>query len=251
MSSYKKEIVKIKHHGREIHSVYYRPYSKKKCPIVIFSHGFNGTNIDFVMNSDYLAKNNIAALCIDFCGGSVNSKSDLNTDEMSIFTEKEDLCAVIEHVKSREDVDSTNIFLFGGSQGGLVSALVADEYVDVIKGLILLFPAFCIADDWSNRFPTLESIPDTHEIWGVQLGRIYFESIHKYYVFDHIGKFNKNVLIFHGDQDEIVGLDYGKRAALLYPHAAIEIFHGEGHGFSEAGNKKVSEMTYEFVKANR
>ncbi len=32
MSSYKKEIVKIKHHDREIHSVYYRPNSKEKSP---------------------------------------------------------------------------------------------------------------------------------------------------------------------------------------------------------------------------
>ncbi|WP_264191410.1 alpha/beta hydrolase family protein [Metabacillus litoralis] len=202
------------------------------------------------MNSDFLAKNDIAALCFDFCGGSVHSKSDLKTNEMSIFTEKDDLCAIIENVKNWENVDSTNIFLFGGSQGGLVSALVAEEYVEEIKGLLLLFPALCIADDWNNKFPTLESIPDTHELWGVQLGRVFFESIHGYNVFEHIGNFNKNVVIFHGDQDEIVPLDYGKKAAMVYPQAKIEIFSGEGHGFSEASNKKVSEMTLEFVKTN-
>lgn len=42
-----------------------------------------------------------------------------------------------------------------------------------------------------------------------------------------------------------------ERAAKLYPHANIEVFSGEGHGFSEASNKKVAEMTYEFVKANQ
>ncbi len=226
------------------------PNSKEKCPIVIFSHGFNGTNIEFAMNSEYLTKNGVGAFCFDFCGGSVNSKSDLKTNEMSIFTEKEDLCAVVENIKNWENVDPDNIFLFGGSQGGLVSALVADEYVEEIKGLLLLFPALCIADDWNKRFPTLESTPDTLELWGVLLGRIYFASIHDYNVFDHIGKFNKNVLIFHGDQDEIVALEYGNRAEKLYPHARIEVFPGEGHGFSEAGNKRVAEMTYEFVKTN-
>lgn len=250
MSSYQKEMVKIKHHGREIHGVSYMPNSKRKCPVVIFSHGFNGTNVDFAMNSDYLAKNDVGAICFDFCGGSINSKSDLKTDEMSIFTEKEDLSAVVETIKNWGNVDPDNIFLFGGSQGGLVSGLVADEYIEDIKGLLLLFPALGIADDWNKRFPTLDSIPDTHELWGVRLGRIYFESIHDYDVFDHIGQFNKNVLIFHGDQDEIVTLEYGKRAEMLYPHARIEVFPGEGHGFSEAGNKKVAEMTYEFVKAN-
>ncbi|MDL4839715.1 alpha/beta hydrolase family protein [Aquibacillus rhizosphaerae] len=250
MSSYQKEIIKIKHRGREIYGVSYMPNSKKKCPVVIFSHGFNGTNIDFAMNSDYLAKNGVGAYCFDFCGGSINSKSDLKTKEMTIFTEKEDLSAVVETIRNWETVDQDNVFLFGGSMGGLVSALVADEYVEEIKGLLLLFPALGIADNWNERFPTLKSIPDTHELWGVQLGRTFFESIHGYDVFDHIGEFNKNVLIFHGNQDEIVELEYGKRAEKLYPHAKIEVFPGEGHGFSDAANKKVAEMTYEFVKAN-
>lgn len=250
MSNYEKEVVKIKHQEREIYGVSYMPNTNKKCPVVIFSHGFNGTNVDFAMHSDYLAKNGVGAFCFDFCGGSVNSKSDLKTNEMSIFTEKEDLCAVIETLKNWENVDPAAIFLFGGSQGGLVSALAADEYIEDIKGLLLLFPALGIADDWNKRFPTRASIPDTQEIWGVRLGRIYFESIHGYNVFDHIGKFNKNVLIFHGDQDEIVALEYGKRAEKLYPHARMEVFPGEGHGFSETGNKRVAQMTYEFVKEN-
>ncbi|MFC4402981.1 alpha/beta hydrolase family protein [Gracilibacillus xinjiangensis] len=250
MTSYQKEIVKINHHGREIHGVSYMPTRKKKCPVVIFSHGFNGTNADFAMNSDFLAKNDVGAFCFDFCGGSIHSKSDLKTEEMSIFTEKEDLSAVMETIKNWGNVDSDNIFLFGGSQGGLVSSLVAEEYIEEIKGLLLLFPALCIAEDWNKRFPTLSVIPDIHELWGVRLGRIFFESIHDYDVFDHIGQFDKNVLIFHGDQDEIVPLEYGKKAEMLYPHARMEVFSGEGHGFSEAGNKKVAEMTYEFVKAN-
>ncbi|UOQ49780.1 alpha/beta hydrolase [Gracilibacillus caseinilyticus] len=250
MSSYQKENVKIQHQGREIHGVSYMPNSERKCSVVIFSHGFNGTNQDFAMHSDYLAQHDVGAICFDFCGGSIYSKSDLKTDEMSIFTEKEDLAAVMETIKNWKNVDPDHIFLFGGSQGGLVSALVADEYIEDIKGLLLLYPALGIADDWNKRYPTLASIPDTHELWGVRLGRIYFESIHDYDVFDHIGKFNKNVLIFHGDQDDIVSIDYGKRAEMLYPHARMEVFPGEGHGFSEAGNKKVAEMTYEFVKAN-
>ncbi|MNJ03779.1 hypothetical protein D3C73_1642420 [compost metagenome] len=69
-------------------------------------------------------------------------------------------------------------------------------------------------------------------------------------MFDHIGKFDKNVLIFHGDQDAIVALEYGRKASERYPHANIEIFQGEGHGFTEAGNNRVAEMTCEFVRAN-
>ncbi|MGN6713055.1 alpha/beta hydrolase family protein [Anaerocolumna jejuensis] len=246
--NFTKEVIQMNHHGRKIYGVSYMPNSKKRVPMVIFSHGFNGTNDSFAMHGEYLAENGIGSYCFDFCGGSVNSKSDLNTSEMTIFTEKEDLCEVLHSIKEWENVDSDNIFLFGESQGGLVSALAAEEYAADIKGVLLLFPALCIADNWNETFPTPESIPDTHMLWGVTLGRNFFESVHGYDVFDHIGSFNKNVLIFHGDEDGIVDLEYGKRAAKLYPSARIEVFRGEGHGFSEASNKRVAKMTCEFVK---
>lgn len=241
------DIVKIEHNGREIYGVSYMPKNVKKCPIVIFSHGYNGTNADFILNSRYLASNGVGAYCFDFCGGSIKSKSGLKTTEMTIFTEKEDLSAVISDVKKWDNVDTKNIFLFGGSQGGLVTALVADEHIDDVKGMILLFPAFCIADNWNERFPTLKSIPDMQELWGMNLGRSFFETIHGYDVFKHIGKFDKNILIFHGDQDDVVPLEYGQKATEVYSHVKLEVFPGEGHGFSEAGNKRVAEMTYEFV----
>ncbi|WP_416148958.1 alpha/beta hydrolase family protein [Salipaludibacillus sp. HK11] len=240
----------MKHRSRKIYGVFYMPVDRKNCPAVIFSHGFNGTNVDFAMNSEYLAGNGVGAYCFDFCGGSVNSKSDLKTSEMSLFTEKEDLCAVIDMIKDRDDVDRDNIFLFGSSQGGLVTALVTEDYIDEIKGILLLFPAFCVTDNWTATFPKIDSIPDTYEFWDVTLGRVFFESIHGYNVFEHIGNFHKNVLIFQGDQDEIATLEYGEKAAKLYPHARMEVFPGEEHGFSEAGNKKVADMTFKFVKEN-
>lgn len=248
MKTYKKNIIQIEHHGRTIYGISYMPEDIKKCPIVIFCHGFNGTNTDFATYSEYLASNGVASFCFDFCGGSVNSKSDLKTSEMSLFTEKEDLIAIIKNIKKWDPIDTNNIFVFGASQGGMVSALVADEYKEDIKGLLLLFPALCIPDNWNKKYPTLDSIPDTLEFWGVTLGRIFFETIHNFDVFSHIGKYDKNVMIFHGDQDKIVPLEYGEKAASIYPNANIEVFQGEGHGFSEAGNRRVIELTYEFIE---
>lgn len=250
MMNYTQNDVYIKHNGRTIYGVSYVPDFEGEIPFVIFSHGFNGTNADFATYGKYLAKKGIGAFSYDFCGGSVNSKSDLKTTEMTIFTEKEDLCAVIDTIRNWEHVDCDNIYLFGGSQGGLVTALAAEEYEEKVNGIFLLYPAFCIPDNWNTRFPTLESIPDTCELWGVTLGRKFFESIHKYNVYEHIGKFGKHVFIFHGDKDEIVPHAYGMRGADLYPNVSIEVFEGEGHGFSEAASKKVIEMTYEFIKKN-
>lgn len=249
MTTFKKQIIYIKHHERALYGISYLPENLEKCPIVIFSHGFNGNSTNFEQNSEYLASKGIATFCFDFCGGSVNSKSDLKTTEMTLFTEKEDLCAVIKTIKTWENIDNENIFLFGASQGGVISALVAEELKEDIKGLLLLFPAFCIPDDWNKRFPTIDSIPDIYDLWGVSLGRVFFEMIHDYDIFEHIGNYNKNVIIFHGDQDRIVPLEYGIKAANLYRNSFIEVFPEEGHGFSETGNIRVLEMTYDFVQS--
>ncbi|MDX8046832.1 alpha/beta fold hydrolase [Gracilibacillus sp. S3-1-1] len=251
MSECIKKEVTITHSERTIYGVSYMPEQVEESPIVIFSHGFNGTNKDFIMNAEYLASKGIGAFCFDFCGGSNFSKSDLKTTEMTIFTEKEDLVAIIETISDWETVDEDSIFLFGGSQGGLVSALAAADYNEKIKGLLLLFPAFNIPDNWNEKFPTLASIPETWEVWDVTLGKPFFASIHNFDPFEHIGKYDKNVWIFHGDEDEVVPMEYGKRASKLYPRAELEVFNGEGHGFSDDGNLKVVERAYQFVLANK
>lgn len=250
MREFNKEVIKIEHRGRKIHGVSYMPISEKNCPFVIFSHGFNGTNADFTLHSEYLAAKGVGSYCFDFCGGSVNSKSDLRTIEMTLFTEKEDLCAVIDTIKQWDNVDHDNIFLFGASQGGLVTALAAEDYKREIKGILLLYPAFCIPDDWNERFPTIDSIPDSVDLCKVMLGKEYFETIHDYRVFEQIGDFQQQVLIFHGDQDEIVPLKYGEKATERYINSRLVVFPGEGHGFSEQGTNRMVEMTYEFVIAN-
>ncbi len=247
----KTELLRIPHHNRELVGDFYLPETDTPCPIVIFSHGFNGSGKDFSMNSRLLAEHNIAAFSYDFCGGSVNARSSMATTSMTIFTEMEDLCAVIDFMKKDSRIDENNIFLFGASQGGFVSALTADERPKDIRGLLLLYPALCIPDDWNQRFPKLSDIPETLELWDMTLGYPFFASLHDFHTFDHIGKFHRNVLVIHGDLDEIVASEYAEKLPAIYAHASLEVFPGEGHGFSDAGNQRVAEMTLTFVGENR
>ncbi|MDE6924035.1 MAG: alpha/beta fold hydrolase [Acetatifactor sp.] len=238
--------ITIKHHGRNISGKVYLP-EKDKYPIVVFSHGFNGAGDDFRIPAESLAKNGIAALTYDFCGGALNSKSDMQTHEMTVFTEKEDLTSVLSTVEAWENIDSNNIFLFGASMGCLVSTLVAEEHAHEIKGMILLFPALCVADNWNERFPSVDAIPQQYDVWGVPLGKSFFETLHGFDIFENIGKYSGNVLIMHGDKDDIVPVEYSERAREIYQNSRLEIFHGEGHGFSVAGNDKVIQMLIEFI----
>lgn len=241
--------ISVEHHGRRVLGTLYLP-EKIPCPMVIFSHGFNGIGDDFTYHAEVLEKNGIGSFTYDFCGGSLRSKSDMQTTEMTIFTEKEDLSAVLDTIKSRDDVDRNHIFLFGGSMGGLVTALTAEEKEDSMKGMILLFPAFCVADDWNQRFPKIEDIPDTYNVWGVPLGRCFFESLHGFNILDNIGKYRKNVFIMHGDKDTVVSMEYSKKAHARYSHSRLEIFPGEGHGFSANGNNRMTNMLVDFIKQN-
>lgn len=241
--------ITITHHGRNISGNAFLP-DKEKYPFVVFSHGFNGSGDNFRIEAETLAKNGIGSFTYDFCGGALDSKSDMHTYEMTVFTEKEDLFAVLNTVRTWQNVDNNSIFLFGASMGGLVSALAAEEYADEIKGMILLYPALCVADDWNERFPDVDDIPQMYDVWGVPLGKCFFETLHGFDVFGNIGKYSGDVLIMHGDKDNIVPAEYSERAQEIYKNSCLEIFQGEGHGFSAAGNDRMTQMLIEFIISN-
>ena len=239
--------IKIRHHDRTVDGTFYMPEGKKQFPVVIFSHGYNGYKTDFDRSARYFAANGTGAFCYTFCGGSMRDQSGFPTTEMTLFTEKEDLEAVIAELKIWDCVATENVYLFGASQGGMVSALAAEEKQADIAGLILLYPAFCIADNWNERFKNSEDIPDQEELWGMTLGRKFFESIRNFNIKEQIGKFGKNVLMMHGAEDQIVPLDYSIRASEWYKNARIEVFQKEGHGFSEDGNRRMEAMALYFL----
>ena len=164
---------------------------------------------------------------------------------MTLFTEEEDLTAIVNEVKKWTETDK--IFLFGASQGGMVSALTAENMEEDIQGLILLYPALCILDNWQERFPKEEDIPDCEELWGMMLGRKFFEAIHGRKLWQLIGKYSNNVLIMHGTEDAVVPYAYAEWAEKTYRNARLETFAHEGHGFSEEGNRRMEAMAMYFL----
>lgn len=244
------QYMKVSHHDRQVDGILYEPKGMDKYPIVIFSHGYNGHKTDFESTATYLAEHGIGAFTFTFCGGSTRDESGMPTTQMTIFTEIDDLQAVISFVKNLEQVDVNHIFVFGGSQGGLVTALAADEMSEEIKGMILLYPAFCIAENWNQRFPNIEDIPEEEVLWDMKLGRIFFESIHGFDVYEHIGKYRNHILVMHGDQDLIVNQAFSEKLTKCYKKIRLEVFEGEGHGFSAKGTERMTRMLYEFIKEN-
>lgn len=238
----------IKEDGKEIYGKLYKPKAEGVYPAIILSHGYNGTNADFVTDCKYFARNGYVAYAFDFCGGSTRSKSAGASTDMTIFTEKEDLLIVFHYIKTLDIVNSERVFLFGGSQGGLVTALAAEECRDEVSAMILYFPAFNIPDDWRKNYASEASIPEVVDFWGLKLGGVFFKSMRDFYTFDNIGLFDKDVLIVQGDKDAIVPMSYVERAEKHYKNAELVVLQGEGHGFTPSGGKKARELVLEFMK---
>lgn len=245
----KEETLLIKNGERTIFGVLSRPADgKKKQPVAIVAHGFNGGH---AFGKNYFSTlNSIGYQCytFDFPCGSTYSQSDPNTMNMSIKDEQSDLQAIVSYFKKQPDVDASRIVLIGESQGGLVSALVAADKPKDVSKLILVFPALCIPDNWNARYPRLEDIPDTTRLWNVPMGRRFFTEIRDLKPYDEIGKYKKPVLIVHGDADPIVPIEYSSRAAEVYKNAKLHTIPNAGHGFKPNELQQSMEWIKEFLK---
>ncbi len=238
----------ILHHGREVYGVLRRPAGAGPFPLVILSHGYGGCYRDFEPLAALLAGYGVASYRFDFCGGSPRAKSGMDTRQMSVLTETEDLCAVVDRLCREETVDAERVFLFGGSQGGFVSALAAEERKEQIRGMMLLYPAFCIPDDWRERYPVGTEAPESLDFWDVTLGSAYVLAAREMDLDKRIGGYQGPVLICHGDQDEIVNLRYARWAEQRYKDAALEVFPGEGHGFSPEADSLLEGRVLAFLR---
>ena len=236
----------IENGSRRIYGELFTPQNaKKNGPIAIIAHGFNGT-FDYGRNYyDVMDRLGYRCYTFDFPCGSVRSRSDNNTLNMSILDEQSDLRAIVNYFHSK---GHQHIVLIGESQGGLVSALTAAQMKDKVSQLVLVFPALCIPQNWRARYPKLSDIPEVTELWGVKMGRRFFEEIHDMNTFDIIGKYRGPVLIVQGDKDQVVLIEDSKRAQKLYKDARLHIIPGAGHGFKPKEFQEEAEQLEKFLK---
>ncbi|MBO6189265.1 MAG: alpha/beta fold hydrolase [Alloprevotella sp.] len=213
----------------------YRPAgSEGRLPLLVLAHGF-GANHEVVQPyAEAMARQGFLCYIFDFCGGSRVSRSDGRTDQMSAFTERADLVSILAQLRERSDVDTTRVVLLGESQGGLVSAMTAAECAPLVSRLVLLYPAFNIPFDAVRRFPRPEDMPETYDIWGMHLGRVYGACFYGYDVWADIMRYTGPTLILHGNRDRVVPARYGLEAAARYRDAQFHTIAGSDHGFHGA-----------------
>ena len=220
----------------KIYGNLYKPenYSEDNSyPLIIMSHSANvnsDTLNSYAKRSAYLG---YLVYTFDFPGSSSSSRS-TNIDLCTIFTEIDNLSFIVEYFSTITYVNE--IYLFGTSQGGLVSSVVADEKEDLISGLILFYPAY--------------NIPELILKYPSSSDASYVEQLKDYDVYEHIGKFKKDVLIVHGTSDFIVPYSYSKRADELYENSTLYLVEGANHGFNKENqyfNNNYDELTWSYA----
>lgn len=243
---YKTEELHCREEEKDISGTLYTPENgRTKHPAVILSHGYNCIGSDMQDMAKKLAKNGIIAYTFDYCGGSTRSKSSGESVDMSIETEQEDLRQVIDMIAGLDIVDADNIYLYGESQGGFVAALTGAEMPDRIAGMFLIYPAFCIVDQWLAMDPATMTEPFDF-MGGMKLSKTFYDGVPRYDVYEHIKAFTNPVLIYQGDKDAVVSVSYAKKIDEAFPDSSLTIVEGGGHGFSGKNRKLVLEGVVDF-----
>lgn len=222
---------------------------------VIMSHAFMMNQKVMKKYAVALAKEGYVVYTYDFCGGAIFGKSDGGFSDMSIDTEKEDLKAVMDYVENISYVDKNKLILFGASQGGFVSCLIAAQYKESIDKLILLYPALCIPDDArKGKMQMVEFDPDNIRETLVskpfKFSYQYPESAININIFEEIKKIDVPIFMIHGDHDKIVDVKYAVKAIEASENKASDlvILEGAGHGFDKKQFRKAMNYLIEYLK---
>lgn len=235
MSEYKIEDVTIEHDGKSIHGKTYLPKDAedgKRVPLVIIANGLGSNMESSGKYAHELAKRGYAAFCFDFCGGHGSSSSGDPLD-MTLFSEQMDMETVYDQLSVLPYVDLNNVFLMGMSAGAAVASLVAASKSNLIKGLMLLYPAFSIPTDVRRLYPSRDDLPGSAVLFGdIEVGHGFLETMHDFDFYNVIGLYRGPVLILHGMEDDLVASGFSVRAVNTYANANLDIIAGVGHGFT-------------------
>ena len=219
--------------GKDIYARAFVPDVEGRVPLVIFSHGLgaNARHEEEVQKA--LAKAGIAVFSLEFAGGSSSSSpmSEGLTTEMSVLTEVQNLKDAIRIASGLEYADPQKIYLMGSSQGGLVTALTAEELTN-IQGLFLFYPAFSLPDDIRSSFPKLDEVPETFNLLGTKIGKIYITDIYDMDPYANLEKLGMPVHIYHGKDDNIVPLTASQKAMKRLKDARLTTLEDTGHALT-------------------
>jgi len=225
---------------------------KENSPLVIISHGYQGTKTDrkLIRLSRALAKERISVFRFDFegCGDSEGEAS-----EISVKREVEDLGFVFREVLAKGNFDSKRLAFIGYSLGGVITSFFLRKFKIPAKTLIFLSPAFNqkeLLKIWYSREDLKKLQKSGFLIKGEKvIGKDYYlENKNKDYS-SLLAKLNLPILIIHGKEDKDVPLNFSERLIKKYKNITLEILPKANHKFDDfSSQKKLIKLTVDWLK---
>lgn len=222
---------------------------EEKCPLLVLEHGFTGHMEERHITgvAEHVRSLGFAVLRVELYG---HGKSDGEFKNHTILKWIDQMQAVIKYASSLAFV--TDLYLAGHSQGGLTTMIVGAMERDRLKAIIPLAPAIVIPDG-ANAGKMLgaefdpDNIPDEVVFKdGKILSGDYFRAAQMLPVEEAIRRYDKPVLIVHGDADEAVPVKYAYYAAELYKNCTLKIIKGDTHCYDNHLDK-VNEAIQDFL----
>ena len=224
---------------------------KKDVPLVIIGHGYNSSYRETQPYAEALASHGVAACIFDFCGGSMNSRSEGKTTEMSVFTESADMEAIMKASESWKGIDDDRLVLMGCSQGGLVASITAAANADRVHSLILIYPALMIGSDAVHRHPKEAITSERFNLRGLDISHVYYDRLLDYNVYEDIRRYRNPVVAIYGDEDPVSANDSMEKAEASFGEFDIRVISGGKHGFPHPPHlQRAVGFTLDFIGNN-
>jgi len=224
-----------------------------KLPTIIIYHGFGGNKMGphfmFVKFSRVLADLGFASVRFDFAG---SGESDGEFIDMTLSGELEDAENILEYVKSLDFVDTERIGVVGFSMGGAVASMLAGLHNKDIKSLCLWSPAgnmaeIVINDFLGHGYGSLLS-NGYYEYDGLLIGKKFVDDIKNADIYNVASNYRGNILLLHGNSDEVVSLSASEKYLETYGNKAkLTVIDGADHLFSrQSWKRELIEYSLEF-----
>lgn len=230
-------------------------------PVIIVSHGYNSTMENCEDVAEYYANKGIAVIVFDFVGGSRNSSTQVHSSEMTAFTEITDYEIVLNYVENNDEFDNNNIFIAGQSFGGLIATVVAQKHQDEIKGVVLFYPAYYMADyaatvlekgptksasELRNDSATSEN-GSLYDWDNLLVSEKYLRELSELDIRSTIAGINKDVIVLQGDIDDDVTLESTKSFMPYFSSAELVVIKDGEHGFFDEQLLQAEKASIKFM----